>query len=91
MAAMNCLSCTSENPDGAWFCMSCGNSLANVCLECATELPAEARFCLSGGAGGIGSATAKLLASEGAAVVIGDLLEDEGRATEAMKAGRPRH
>ena len=39
---------------------------------------------ISGGAGGIGAATAKLLASEGAAVVIGDLLEDEGRATEAL-------
>ena len=41
---------------------------------------------ISGGAGGIGAATAKLLASEGAAVVIGDLLEDEGRATEALIA-----
>ena len=41
---------------------------------------------ISGGAGGIGAATAKLLAKEGAAVVIGDLLEDEGRAAEAMIA-----
>ena len=46
---MNCRNCEFENPDGARFCMSCGNSLANVCPECATELPAEARFCLSCG------------------------------------------
>ncbi len=35
---------------------------------------------LSGGAGGIGAAEAKLFASEGAAVVIGDLTEEQGEA-----------
>ena len=35
---------------------------------------------LSGGAGGIGTAEAKLFASEGAAVVIGDLAEEHGEA-----------
>ncbi len=39
---------------------------------------------ISGGAGGIGAATARLLAQEGAAVVIGDLLEEAGRQTEAQ-------
>ena len=38
---------------------------------------------ISGSARGIGAATAKLLASEGAAVVLADVLEDEGMATEA--------
>ena len=41
---------------------------------------------ISGGARGIGAATARLLAQEGAAVVIGDVLEDEGRETEAQIA-----
>jgi len=39
---------------------------------------------VSGGARGIGAATARLLAQEGAAVVIGDVLEEEGRATAAQ-------
>ena len=38
---------------------------------------------VSGGARGIGAATAKLLAREGAAVVLADVLEEEGKATEA--------
>ena len=41
---------------------------------------------ISGGSGGIGAATAKLLAKEGAAVVIADILEDEGQATESSIA-----
>lgn len=39
---------------------------------------------VSGGARGIGAAAAKLLAQEGAAVVLGDVLEKEGRETEAQ-------
>ena len=38
---------------------------------------------VSGGARGMGAAEAKLLAREGAKVVIGDILEEEGRRTEA--------
>jgi cyclopentanol dehydrogenase len=41
---------------------------------------------VSGGARGIGAAAARLLAREGAAVVIGDVLEEEGRETEAQIA-----
>ena len=45
---------------------------------------------ISGGSGGIGAASAKLLAREGAAVVIADILVDQGKATEAQiaEAGR---
>ncbi|MDE2845027.1 MAG: SDR family NAD(P)-dependent oxidoreductase, partial [Chloroflexota bacterium] len=39
---------------------------------------------ISGGARGIGAASARLLASEGAAVVLADVLEEEGKATEAQ-------
>ena len=38
---------------------------------------------ISGGARGMGAVEAKLFAGEGAMVVIGDVLEDEGRKTEA--------
>ena len=39
---------------------------------------------ISGGARGIGAATAKLLAQEGASVVLADVLDAEGRQTEAQ-------
>jgi len=41
---------------------------------------------ISGGARGMGAAEAKLFASEGAKVVIGDVLEEAGRQTEAQIA-----
>ncbi|HEU5189236.1 MAG TPA: glucose 1-dehydrogenase [Methylomirabilota bacterium] len=43
---------------------------------------------ISGGARGIGAATARLFAQEGARVVVGDVLEPEGRALEAELSGR---
>ena len=39
---------------------------------------------ISGGARGMGAVTARLFASENAKVVIGDVLEEEGRQTEAQ-------
>ena len=38
---------------------------------------------VSGGARGLGAAQAKLMAAEGARVIVGDVLEDEGRAVAA--------
>ena len=38
---------------------------------------------ISGGARGMGAAEARLFTNEGAKVVIGDVLEEEGRQTEA--------
>ena len=38
---------------------------------------------ISGGSRGMGAVEAKLFAAEGASVVIGDILEDEGRQVEA--------
>src|SRR5205809_3024704 len=43
---------------------------------------------ISGGARGMGAAEAKMFAREGAQVVIGDVLEDEGRAVEAEVAAK---
>ena len=46
---MDCPSCQAAVPEGAKFCMACGNSLFASCPECGTELPAQARFCLNCG------------------------------------------
>ena len=46
---------------------------------------------ISGGARGMGAEEAKLFAREGAKVVIGDVLEAEGRQTEAEVTARIHH
>lgn len=35
---MNCPRCDGEIPDGARFCIACGNALFASCPECGTEL-----------------------------------------------------
>ena len=48
---------------------------------------------ISGGARGQGAVEAKMMAREGAKVVLGDVLDDEGKKVEAeiLEAGHPAH
>ena len=46
---MICPNCSTENPDDARFCMSCGHSLEAPCPNCGTELPPNAKFCFNCG------------------------------------------
>jgi adenylate cyclase len=44
-----CSACSTENPAGARFCMSCGTPLERRCVSCGEPLPEGARFCMSCG------------------------------------------
>jgi membrane protease subunit (stomatin/prohibitin family) len=47
-----CASCSTQNPAGAKFCMSCGTALAPAvrhCTECGNEIPGGAKFCANCG------------------------------------------
>jgi hypothetical protein len=50
-AGVTCSSCQQNNPEGATFCLRCGNRFETSvkCPTCGTELPGEARFCISCG------------------------------------------
>jgi class 3 adenylate cyclase len=43
---MICPHCQTENPEGARFCLNCGQTLVQRCANCRTALPARARFCM---------------------------------------------
>lgn len=43
---LTCANCAAVNPEGAAFCMRCGQSLAPICANCSAELPPEAAFCV---------------------------------------------
>jgi len=47
---MECPACTTENPEGAKFCLNCGAKMILTCTECGTELPPGAKFCHECGA-----------------------------------------
>ena len=55
---MTCSNCSTQNPDGARFCMGCGAALERRCETCGEPVPAEARFCPSCGGGLAGPAAA---------------------------------
>jgi class 3 adenylate cyclase len=42
---MRCQSCSTENPEGAKFCIQCATSFKRRCQKCGSENPPEARFC----------------------------------------------
>ncbi len=42
---MPCQNCLAENPQGANFCIRCGNPLQRRCEKCSYDNPANARFC----------------------------------------------
>ena len=42
---MHCASCSTENPNGAKFCIQCATPFRRLCQKCAFENPPEARFC----------------------------------------------
>jgi adenylate cyclase len=45
-----CAECSTENPAGARFCMSCGAALERRCATCGAVAPEGARFCMTCGA-----------------------------------------
>jgi class 3 adenylate cyclase/tetratricopeptide (TPR) repeat protein len=46
----SCAECSTENPAGARFCMSCGSALERRCGACGAAAPEGARFCMTCGA-----------------------------------------
>src|SRR5215471_8066163 len=46
---MRCPSCGSENPEGARFCIECGNPFQPRCPSCGVENLPQAKFCAACG------------------------------------------
>src|SRR5438094_554607 len=45
-----CPVCSTENPEGARFCMACGSPLARTCPSCGAHAQPGAKFCMECGA-----------------------------------------
>src|SRR3954449_969338 len=50
MGSPICPACSTENPEGAHFCMACGTALEQRCPSCGAEVQPGARFCVECGA-----------------------------------------
>jgi predicted ATPase/class 3 adenylate cyclase len=46
---MRCRNCETPNPQGATYCLNCGEPLNIRCPNCGTELPLAANFCFNCG------------------------------------------
>ena len=42
---MKCPNCHFDNPDGAKFCIECGNKLEHICPNCNSPYPHGSKFC----------------------------------------------
>src|SRR5277367_284590 len=42
---MHCASCSTENPQGAKFCIQCATPFKRRCQKCAFDNPPAAKFC----------------------------------------------
>jgi class 3 adenylate cyclase len=42
---VRCQNCSTENPEGAKFCIQCATPFKRQCQKCGSENPPEARFC----------------------------------------------
>src|SRR5947208_12978289 len=51
-----CPACSTENPEGARFCMACGSPLARACPNCSADAQPGAKFCVECGASIAGTA-----------------------------------
>lgn len=46
---MRCQKCRFENPQGAKFCIECGNHLEFHCPKCGVKIPIAGKFCMECG------------------------------------------
>src|ERR1700716_219039 len=85
MAGTVCASCSSENPQGARFCMSCGAALERRCPSCGESAPPEARFCMACG-GPLDAAGFVAFGGAGAPPAAGGPLMEERRQVTVLFA-----